>query len=232
VRGRVEGRDVVIGSGGYVRATLPGTSSPPAPAAAVLRATVAIDGVLAGTIEFAESIRPSAAPLLRRLSALGIQRTVLLSGDQPANAAAIAAELGIVEAVGDLLPADKVERVAALARDDGPVMMVGDGTNDAPALSRADVGIALADHGGGITAQSADAVLLVPNLERVADAIEISRRTLAIARQSIVVGLGLSAVGMVAAALGYLAPIPGAVAQEAIDVAVILNALRAARAPR
>ncbi|MBK8250854.1 MAG: cadmium-translocating P-type ATPase [Gemmatimonadetes bacterium] len=232
VRGRVDGRDVVIGSAGYVRSTIPTAGSPPTPTTAALRATVAIDGALAGTIEFAEAVRPSAAPLLRRLAALGIRRTVLLSGDHPANATAIAAALGIVEAVGDLLPADKVERVAALARDDGPVMMVGDGTNDAPALSRADVGIALADHGGGITAESADAVLLVPNLERVADAIEISRRTLAIARQSIVVGLGLSAVGMVAAALGYLAPIPGAVAQEAIDVAVILNALRAARAPR
>ncbi|MBL8984374.1 MAG: cadmium-translocating P-type ATPase [Gemmatimonadetes bacterium] len=235
VRGRVDGHDVVIGSAGYVRSNLPATTGDAIPAhgtTAALRATVAVDGAFAGTIEFAESIRPSAAPLLRRLAALGIRRTVLLSGDHPTNAAAIAGELGIAEAVGDLLPGDKVDRVAALSRDAGPVMMVGDGTNDAPALSRADVGVALADHGGGITAESADAVLLVPDLERVADAIEISRRTLAIARQSIVVGLGLSAIGMVAAALGYLAPVPGAIAQEAIDVAVILNALRAAGGPR
>ncbi len=233
VSGTVEGREVAVGSPSWMREHLGPDAAPRADTASGgLQAAVAVDGTLAGTISFADMVRPTARPLLERLSSLGIRRTVLLSGDHPENAAAIARTLGIAEAVGDLLPGDKVERVAHLSASDGPVMMVGDGTNDAPALSRADVGVALASHGGGITAESADAVLLVPDLERIADAIEIARRSLAIARQSIVVGLGLSAIGMVAAALGALPPIQGAIAQELIDVAVILNALRASQPAR
>ena len=98
-----------------------------------------------------------------------------------------------------------------------------------PNARSADVGIALAGHGGGITAEAADVVILVDHLSRVGEAIRIAQATLRIAKQSILVGLGLSSAGMVLAALGYLPPVAGAVAQEAIDVAVILNALRASR---
>jgi P-type E1-E2 ATPase len=131
------------------------------------------------------------------------------------------------EAHGDLLPGEKVAFVQRLVKESERVLMVGDGTNDAPALSSAPVGIALASGGGGITAEAADAVILADDPTRIAEAITISRRTLRLARQSIWVGLGLSGVAMVAASLGYIPPVAGALLQEAIDVAVILDALRA-----
>ena len=122
-------------------------------------------------------------------------------------------------------------RVASLSRE-GPVMMVGDGSNDAPALARAEVGVALAGHGGGVTAEAADVLILNDELSRLPEAITISRRTMQLARQSIWVGLSLSGIAMVFAAAGHLAPVSGALLQEGIDVAVILNALRAAASPR
>jgi heavy metal translocating P-type ATPase len=233
VEGMVEGKHVIVGSRGFVSDRLgkPVRALAGDDLAVALRAFVAVDGEVEGSLDFEDSIRPSARGLVRALPSLGFSRTVMLSGDSDANARAIAAEVGITMVEGDLFPEDKVKRVAELSGSVGRVMMVGDGTNDAPALSRADVGIALAGHGGGITAESADVVILIDDLGRVGEAIRISKRTLSIAKQSIGVGLALSGIGMIVAALGYLPPIAGALTQEAIDVAVILNALRASRSP-
>ena len=196
-----------------------------------LRSFVVIGGEAAGIIEYADQLRPGLAAFFGELRGLGIDRLVLLSGDSVAHTQAVAEDVGITEARGDLLPGDKVAVVGELARGGTKVLMVGDGTNDAPALTTANVGIALAGHGGGIVAEVADIVVLGSDVTRVADAIRIARRTLRIAKQSIWVGLGLSGVAMAAAAVGLIEPVPGALLQEAIDVAVIVNALRTSRSP-
>lgn len=134
---------------------------------------------------------------------------------------------GIREIHGGLLPADKAAMVSRFKAQGEVVMMVGDGTNDAPALSAADVGVALAGHTGGITSEAADVVILNDDLRKVAEAVVISRRTMRLARQSIVAGLVMSGIAMVFAANGHIQPTEGALLQEVIDVAVILNALRA-----
>jgi heavy metal translocating P-type ATPase len=234
VRGMVEGREVTVGGLSYVLRRHPGAEPEIRAALAALpagglRTWIAVDGRAAGMIDYADQVRPRIPELLRTLGSLGVGRAVLLSGDSEAHVAGVARTLGIAEARGELLPGEKVAIVEQLMRSGARVVMLGDGTNDAPALAAATVGVALASGGGGITAETADAVILADDPGRLTDAIRISRRTLRVARQSIWAGLGLSAAAMVAAGLGYIPPIAGALLQEGIDVAVILNALRAAR---
>jgi heavy metal translocating P-type ATPase len=233
IMGTVDGVLVHVGSLAWLREVLPATTSSQLDALDAsghgLRAYVAAGEAPIGTIDFADSLRDGLPQFFRDLGALGVTRTVMLSGDHTANVALVAQELGITDARGDLLPEHKVSIVKEFQAKGEQVVMIGDGTNDAPALSTAEVGIALAGHGGGITAEAADIVLLVDEITRVVDAIRASKSTMRIAKQSIGVGLGLSAVGMVIASLGYLTPTMGALGQEVIDVAVILNALRAAR---
>ena len=193
----------------------------------VLRAYVLIRGIPAGVIEFADSLRPELMQALNELRSLGFNRRILLSGDSVENTGAVGRIAGMSEVHGELLPSDKAALVSRYRAAGEVVMMVGDGTNDAPALSSANVGIALSAHGGGVTAEAADIVLLADDLMKVPQAVAISRRTMRIARQSIGVGLGLSAIAMLFAAFGFIPPTQGALLQEVIDVAVILNALRA-----
>jgi heavy metal translocating P-type ATPase len=232
IEGRVDGRRIAIGSPRWIIDTVPGAAlavdALPSALPDETVALVTIDGTLAGTVRFADALRSELASFFAELRALGITHTVLLSGDRQDRVRHVAAALGVTDARGDLLPDEKVDALRELLQRRRRVAMIGDGVNDAPALSTATVGIALAAHGGGIAAQSADCVLLAENLGLVAHAIRIARRTMRIARQSIFVGVGLSTVAMVFAAFGLIAPVPGALIQEAIDVAVILNAIRAA----
>lgn len=196
---------------------------------AALRAYVSIDGRFAGVIEYADELRPDLATVLSTLETWGVTKLMLLSGDHAANAEKMAARAGLTDVRGDLLPAGKATLVKELMGKGEVVMMVGDGTNDAPALTQASVGVALAGHGGGITAEAADVIILRDSLIAVGDALAIGHRTTRIAKQSIGVGLGLSALAMVWAAFGGLPPVAGALLQEGIDVAVIVNALRTIR---
>jgi heavy metal translocating P-type ATPase len=232
VSGSVGAHRISVGSLSYVAAEQPAAAPALIEAQADgtgLRAYVAVDGHAAGVIAFADRTRDGLPQFFAELRELGITRTLLVSGDHEHNVVGLARTLGLTEARGDMLPGQKVEVVRGLLAAGHRVLMTGDGTNDAPALSAATVGIALAAHGGGISAEAADIVLLADDVTRVATAIRIGRHATRIARQSIIAGLGLSAIAMVAAALGFVPPTVGAVLQEAIDVAVIVNALRASR---
>ncbi len=235
IEGVVGGRRVVVGGLRFVseRSAGPsaeiGGSEQPIPPGAVLVA-VAVEGRIVGRLVFSDELRAGTKELLQDLRAAGIQRIVLASGDRAAVAAAIAAGLPIDEVRADLTPDQKID-VIKTEHQRAPVLMVGDGVNDAPALAAADVGIAMGAKGAAASAEVADVVLLVDRLDRVLSALRIAHRSRNIALQSVYAGVGLSFVGMVVAALGYLTPVRGALIQEAIDVAVILNALRALSAP-
>ena len=231
VTGVVEGQAVLVGGAGHAAraAGLPRQALPPdAPAGAVL-VVVMVDGRLAGRLVLADPLREDALAMLAAVRGAGIRRVVMLSGDRREVAEAVGAQAGLDAVHADLSAAGKVAMVRAEQAQHGRVVMVGDGVNDAPALAAADVGVAMGLRGAAASAEAADAVLLVDRLDRLAEAMRIARGARGIAVQSVAAGIALSLLGMVAAALGYLTPVQGAVLQEAIDVAVILNALRALR---
>ncbi|NYF09000.1 heavy metal translocating P-type ATPase [Leifsonia sp. AK011] len=189
---------------------------------------VSRDCRLLGRIVLTDELRPEASATLVRLRALGITRTVMLTGDARETADRIAQLAGVGEARAGLLPGGKVAAVRELTPR--PVMMVGDGVNDAPVLAAADVGIAMGARGATAASESADAVILVEDLGRAADVMQLAQRTIRIAYQSIGVGIGLSVVLMLVATTGVLPAIIGATLQEVVDVIAILNSLRAGRA--
>ncbi|WP_067171545.1 heavy metal translocating P-type ATPase [Microtetraspora niveoalba] len=187
---------------------------------------VTVDHAIAGVILLRDQVRGDAGRTLRRLRTAGIDRVVMLTGDRAEVAESVATVLGVDQVFAERTPAAKVEGVREEVRR-ATTAMVGDGVNDAPALAAADVGVAMGARGSGASAQAADVVLTADRLDRLADAMEVARRSRRIAVQSAGVGIGLSLAAMIVAALGFLPPAGGALLQEAIDVAVILNALRA-----
>ena len=180
-----------------------------------------------GFVVLSDRIRPEVPAMIQRLYDLGVKEVVMLTGDGKKNAAVIAQQAGIKSFQADLLAEQKVEAVEQYSKKYSPIIMVGDGINDAPALATATVGIAMGAYGTAVSAEAADIVLLVDDLMKVADAISIGKRMLTVAKQSIWIGIGLSFVLMIFAASGHVIPAVGAMLQEIIDVAVILNALRA-----
>jgi heavy metal translocating P-type ATPase len=228
--GRVEGRRVTVGGSRFVAGKIGGSQAilpqdrPPSSQAVV----VAIDGKMAGVLILADELRAGTEQLLRELRELGIERIVLATGDRDEVARFVSAGLSL-DQVRSELTADQKILVVLSERKNGPVMMIGDGVNDAPALAAADIGMAMGAKGAAASAEIADVVLLVDRLDRVLPAIRIARRSRGIALQSVFAGIGLSIAGMIAAAFGALAPVEGALLQEVIDVAVIFNAMRALR---
>lgn len=230
LRGQVDGRSVVLGGSGFVRSLLdPGEAfargDVPAGAAVV---AVGLDGRAAGLIVLTDPVRPDAAEAIAGFRDFGIRRIVMASGDRTDVAEAAAGALHLDAVRGDLSAPDKVDLVLQ-EKQTGVVMMVGDGVNDAPALATADVGVAISVRGSAASSEAADAVLLADDLRRLPLACGIARRARRIARQSAGAGVVLSGAAMVCAAFGLLSPVQGALLQEVIDVAVILNALRALR---
>jgi heavy metal translocating P-type ATPase len=237
IAGRVGGRRVAVGSTGWledrgydgVRA-LADAALDGGDGAGRARILVGVDGELQGVIVMADHLRPGADRIAAELHEAGIEHVALVSGDRIDVAREVAAQLGIDEVYAEQDPADKLRVVEEVRnRTSGAVVMAGDGINDAPALALADVGIAMAGKGATVSSEAADVVIVIDRADRIPFAVRVGRRSLHIARQSVVAGLALSVGAMGVAALGYLPPIWGALFQEVIDVAVIVNALRALR---
>ncbi|MFM1863308.1 MAG: hypothetical protein RLZ26_1830 [Pseudomonadota bacterium] len=226
VIGYIDGRQVIVGGDGFVAARVGRSAGDhPERAAGSVMVAVAVDGRMAGHLLMSDPLREGAAEMLADLRRQGVGRIMLATGDRAEVARQVTEGLGLDGIRAGLTPDEKVLLVLT-ERKNGPVMMVGDGVNDAPALAAADVGVAMGARGAAASAEAADVVLLVDRVDRIAPGIEIARRARRIALQSVVAGIGLSVAGMIAAALGHLTPVEGALIQEAIDVAVIINALR------
>lgn len=231
IEGLVDGHRLVVGGSGYVRKRC-GTGDPTSfrdgVASGTMTVAVGIDGVASGLIILADEVRLDAARVLGQMRTAGVERIVLASGDRRDVAYAIGDKLGVDQILYELSPSSKLEAIAA-ERKSAIVMMVGDGVNDAPALAAADVGVAMGARGAAASSEAASVVVLLDRLEPLANAIEVSKRTRRIALESVFLGLGLSIAGMLVATAGYIEPVWGALLQEVIDVAVVLNALRALR---
>ena len=220
----VEGRSVVVGKPAYIDGIVGGVHRATLESGQ-LAAYVAIDGRYAGALVLADDPRPESASVIAWLHANGIAETTMLTGDATATAESIAQIVGIRSVHAELLPAEKVRLAAAL--QPRPMMMVGDGVNDAPVLAAADVGIAMGARGATAAGEAADAVILADSLAKVADAVTIGRHTMRVALTAIWIGIVLSVGLMLVAMTGLIPAVAGALTQEVVDLATILYALRA-----
>lgn len=223
----LEGRQVAVGKPAFIAELAPDTRRRAAVSGEAV-VYVAIDGACAGYIVLRDALRPEAASTVDALRTLGVQRTVLITGDVETVARPIADALGVAEVHAECLPADKVRIVGEA--EPRPVLMVGDGINDAPVLAAAEVGIAMGARGATAAGEAAAVVVLVDDISAVARAVAIGQRTVRIALQSIWLGIVISVVLMIIASMGVLPAIIGAALQEVVDLVAILAALRAVRA--
>ena len=196
---------------------------------------VAIDGIYAGHIVINDKIKDDSSEAIQRLHALGVKRTVMLTGDRREVANHVAQQLGITEYHAELLPADKVAKVESLTSHPSPftskLAFVGDGINDAPVLARADVGIAMGGLGSDAAIEAADVVLMDDQPSKIALAIRIARRTLAIARQNVIFAIGIKVAVLLLAACGIATMWLAVFADVGVTVLAVLNAMRALSTP-
>jgi soluble P-type ATPase len=235
VTGVVEGRTVSVGTADFCA----GDGRLPHWARDVRRrsmiegsttAYVSVDGVVRGALVLDDPLRPETPRAIRSLRRAGFTRIVMVTGDSAAVADIVGSAIGVDAVLAERAPGEKVDAIRAERSDtSGPVVMVGDGLNDAPALALADVGVAMGARGATASSEAADLVIAVDRLDRLTEAVQIARRSRSIAVQSVIAGMAMSLAAMVAAAFGLLPVVGGAILQEAIDVIVILNALRAVR---
>lgn len=232
IRGSVGGRRVAVGKAGWVGVTdLPAwvrSARRRARLDGCLTVFVSVDGIPAGVLLLDDPVRPDAAKAIRSLRQSGIDRIVMVTGDRPDVADTVGAVIGVDAVLAERSPADKLD-IVRLERMGASTIMVGDGINDAPALALADVGVAMGARGATASSEAADVVLTVDRLDRLGEARLLARRTRRIATESVIAGMALSLAAMGIAGVGLLPAVWGAIVQEGIDVAVILNALRALR---
>lgn len=220
----IDGRTVVVGKLSFVQESAPEAHAEPLTAGQTSVA-VAVDGKFAGTLLLADALRDNAADTVNELRELGVTDITMLTGDNPETAEALAKHAGITSVYAALMPNDKVELVANMPNK--PVIMVGDGVNDAPVLAAADVGIAMGARGSTAASESADAVIMKDDIGRVSQAVRTGQHTYRVALEAIWIGILLSLGLMIVAAFGYIPAVWGALTQELVDLAAILYALRA-----
>jgi len=221
----VSGRKVLVGRAGFLEDNGITVTGKPKRGGKQSVVYVAVDDALAGTIALADELRADAKTTLHWLDELGVTETLMITGDNQATASAIAKQLGISHVHAEALPADKLRVLDEIKQR--PLAFVGDGVNDAPILTAADVGIALGARGSTAASESADMVIMQPDLIWVGAAMAIAKGTFRIAKQSILIGIALSVGLMIIFASGQFTPLAGAIVQEVVDVFVIFNALRA-----